>query len=393
MPADRSFGDRLRELIAARGESYRRLGARTHYGKSYLHDLATGRKAPTLDTAARLDDALDAGGSLVATLPAGARLDGADEQTEALAAWLGDGAPVGERLTEVGQHTEQLALDYLAQGVTLVGRAQALRADTRALLHQARTPDQLRDAVLAIGYQSGVLAYLALDAGAEQSAAAHADLAWRAADRAGSDQLRAWVRGTQSLITRFAGDFRAAMALAEDGLRHASTGTAAARLWCGIAQCHANMADAPAARRALNRAADALESARGVDEMPGLFGFSPAKLAYYSGSSLIWLPGKADNRRARAQAREAITLWQASGPEDRSLADEALAHVYAATASLAVGDLEAAVADLEPILGLPPRRRISWIVKRLDRVSGMLAGPPYAGGALAAETLERIAAY
>ena len=82
-----------------------------------------------------------------------------------------------------------------------------------------------------------------------------------------------------------------------------------------------------------------------------------------------------------------------TAPEERSLADEALAHVYAATASLALGDLDAAVADLEPILGLPPERRISWIKRRLDRISGMLSGPPYAGAQLAATTLDRIRSY
>ena len=41
-----AFGTRLRELLEARGMSYRALSARTYYGKSYLHDLATGRKTP-----------------------------------------------------------------------------------------------------------------------------------------------------------------------------------------------------------------------------------------------------------------------------------------------------------------------------------------------------------
>lgn len=392
-PHDTAFAAHLRELIQVRGTSYRRLAAATYLSKTHIGKLATGQRVPHPETAQRLDDTLDAGGSLVAKLPAHRRLNGADAQTADLAVWLGDSGPVADRLTAIGQKTERLALDYLAQGVTLLPKAQELRANARALLPDARTPDQLRDAVLAIGYQSGVLAYLALDVGLVSSALAHADLAWNAAERAGSDQLRAWARGTQSLIARFAGDYRPALQYAEDGLRYATSGTAATRLWCGIAQCYANMADAPAARRALNRAASALESARGVDELPGLFGFSPAKLAYYSGSSLIWLRGQSDNRRARAQAHEAIRLWRASGPEDRSLADEALAHVYAATAALAIGDLEAAVADLEPILGLPPERRISWIVRRLDRVSGRLASRRYAGNGLAAETLERICGY
>jgi hypothetical protein len=45
-----------------------------------------------------------------------------------------------------------------------------------------------------------------------------------------------------------------------------------------------------------------------------------------------------------------------------------------------------------PRTGGRSQRRISWIGKRLDRVSGMPAGPPYAGDVPAAEPLERIAA-
>lgn len=390
---DPAFAGLLRELLAARGESYRRLAARTHYSKSYLHDLATGRKMPTADTAHRLDQALNAGGALLAAVPGHTHLADVDQQTRELAGLLGNPTPVGERLAHISADTERLALEYLADdGRTVVDRAKQLRADTRNLLHQARSPQHLRDSVLALGYQSGVLTYVALDTGDTAPALSHADLAWQAADRAGSDQLRAWVRGTQSLITRFAGDYRTALQYAEDGLRYARSGTAEARLCCGVAQCHANMGDAPAARRALNRAAAALEAQRGVDEMPGVFGFSPAKLAYYSGSSLIWLPGRSDNLRARQQAHDAIGQWQTAGAE-RPLGDEALAHVYAATASLAVGDLEAAVHDLEPILGLPPDRRISWIVKRLDRVAQMLADGGYTDDRLAAETLERIREY
>src|SRR5687767_8004698 len=63
---DPRFGARMRELLAEAGISYRALAARTHYGKSYLHDLATGRKAPSVDVATRVDAALAASGHLAA---------------------------------------------------------------------------------------------------------------------------------------------------------------------------------------------------------------------------------------------------------------------------------------------------------------------------------------
>lgn len=65
MPSvDPRFPDRLRQLLDDRGLSYRALAARTYYGKSYVHDLAHGRKTPSADAAKRIDDALGAGGEL-----------------------------------------------------------------------------------------------------------------------------------------------------------------------------------------------------------------------------------------------------------------------------------------------------------------------------------------
>lgn len=63
--ADSRFAVRLRDLLADSGISYRALAAKTFYGKSYLHELAAGKKAPTMEVARRIDDALDADGRLV----------------------------------------------------------------------------------------------------------------------------------------------------------------------------------------------------------------------------------------------------------------------------------------------------------------------------------------
>ncbi|MGI5150390.1 helix-turn-helix domain-containing protein [Plantactinospora sp. CA-294935] len=63
---DPRFPARLRELRTARGLSLRDLARRTYYGKSQLHDLETSRSRPTVEAARRLDDALEAGGTLAA---------------------------------------------------------------------------------------------------------------------------------------------------------------------------------------------------------------------------------------------------------------------------------------------------------------------------------------
>jgi tetratricopeptide (TPR) repeat protein len=58
------FSTRMRELLSETGMSYRALATRTFYGKSYLQELAVGKKAPPYETALRIDDALGAEGCL-----------------------------------------------------------------------------------------------------------------------------------------------------------------------------------------------------------------------------------------------------------------------------------------------------------------------------------------
>lgn len=116
-----------------------------------------------------------------------------------------------------------------------------------------------------------------------------------------------------------------------------------------------------------------------------MFTFSRAKLAYYGGSTLMWLDQPADHRRAAASAESAIEQWEAGDPADRSLDDEALAHVYAATAHVKLADLDAATTALAPVLALPAERRISWLRNRIDEIGELLTAPAFAGSASVAE--------
>ncbi len=61
-----SFPQRMRQLRDDRGLSLRELARLTFHGKTYLHELETGAKTPTTHVAQRVDDALNAGGELVA---------------------------------------------------------------------------------------------------------------------------------------------------------------------------------------------------------------------------------------------------------------------------------------------------------------------------------------
>jgi transcriptional regulator with XRE-family HTH domain len=74
MPArsivDPRFPSELRRRRVERGYSLRELARMIHQGKTYLHELETGAKVPTVDVAQRLDVALEAAGELASLVSA-----------------------------------------------------------------------------------------------------------------------------------------------------------------------------------------------------------------------------------------------------------------------------------------------------------------------------------
>jgi len=69
---------------------------------------------------------------------------------------------------------------------------------------------------------TGLLAYMAVNASKEKLALAYCAEATALADRAGDNDLRAWIRGTESLAFYYGGDYLSALDAAEDGTRYGS---------------------------------------------------------------------------------------------------------------------------------------------------------------------------
>jgi tetratricopeptide (TPR) repeat protein len=296
-------------------------------------------------------------------------------------------------LEQLDADVRTLAIEYLsAAPATMFDEARMLRADALTVLERGgRMPDSYKhDLHVVAGMASGILSYATLDLGYAREALTHARSVFHFGELAGHNGLRAWARGTQSLAVRFLGDFRAAYASAKLGTPYATEGTASIRLLSGEAQCLAQLGDAAGAHKALDRALAARDDVNLPDVGAGIFGFPVAKQAYYAGSSLIWLDGQKNAERASSQSCEAIKLFEASEPEDRSLADEALARIYLATARLQLGELDGAVQAYRRVLNLPPDRQISWIVRRLGRIYGMLGSARYRNSRLAQEARDEI---
>jgi tetratricopeptide (TPR) repeat protein len=203
------------------------------------------------------------------------------------------------------------------------------------------------------------------------------------AEQADHNGLRAWTHGTAALIAEWTHQHRRAVEFAQCGQRFAPTVDCRVRLAALEARAAARAGDRCLALDALSRAADARDVAAQRDELVefgGLLTFPAAKQHYYAGSTYALL-GEAES--AQKHALLAIGLYETGPVEQRSYGDEALARVDVTTARLALDDLDGAREALNPVLELPPERRIEQLTVGISRVRSALALPRYARAQIA----------
>ncbi len=141
---DPSFPQRLRQLRQERGLSYRALGKLANYSGTYVYEFETGRKTPSPENAARLDEVLCTGGVL-------SRLVTTPASTEPLT--LDD----AERLAYVARHPARVdaaAVDALAVVLAgerhredVIGSAPLIEPVTRQLAALTELVREARGAV------------------------------------------------------------------------------------------------------------------------------------------------------------------------------------------------------------------------------------------------------
>ncbi|WP_084509576.1 helix-turn-helix domain-containing protein [Nocardia pseudovaccinii] len=388
----------LRRLRDDRGLSLRELAGLTYCAWSHLANIEAGRRWPKdRGWAERVDRALDAHGELLAAWDDDQRdnarrddtlrmLEQSRRESEALLS-APDAVPLDDMqdgIIDVARRARFESYDKT------LSRAMAIRSELmRRIRAGAHRPEEIRELYVALGRVCGVLSYLTLDLGQADTARIHAQASFELGDRADHDQLRAWARGTQALAFRFVKDFEAARDSATDGLRYVtgSTGTAEARLLCGLAASVANLGDSARALELLDEA-DRARDAAGPDEIPGLFTFSPAKQIYYRGFSLMWADDRRILRKSVKASERAIDAWQVQ----RSPGDEMLSQIYLASANARLGDLDASLAAVTPVLESPISAHFSWVRKRLNQLEGLLS-QNFPDSAVAAEMRETLTTY
>ncbi len=302
--------------------------------------------------------------------------------------------------SNVGPHTlEQFRADIARIVTTYPNRPvypifvelRALRNRAFELLEGRQHPDQSRELYLVAGVLCGVLANASFDLGWLPAAETQARTAFLCAELAGSNGLRAWVRGTQSLVAYWDERPRAAIELAADGWRYVpEAGTARVRLASIEARAHARLRDQRATENALARAEHAREQVQGPDDPGGMLTFPLAKQSFYTATARLWLGGQDSYTDAQRDATHAIELYEADPVEQRRLGELCLARLDLASARLGRDDLDGAAEQIQGVLAIAAQRRIESVARRLNQVGRALQRPRYQTSALALDLHDQI---
>ncbi len=337
MGRDTAFGQRLAELRAERGLSLRQLGDVVHYSRSHLHDLEHSVKQPTASTAARLDEALSAGGQLAALAERRPEAGSVD------AGWLDEPQEIDQRRRRVmASNIDEAKLCYLEEEVrhliveyerrpppVMARQVRQLRRYVDDMLTGHQHPPQ-RERLYAVAvHLCGLLGALALDLGLTTHARAYGRETFDLADAAGQPDLQAWARATQSLISYYAGDYHDALAYARDGQRRAPRSPHSVRLAVnGEARALARLGDTYGVDEAVDRSFTLLDDFRsdiGVSASMTLDVYCESRARVNAATAYLALGQPAEVERYAAPALAAFDVAELPGPQALTRLDLATA--------------------------------------------------------------------
>ncbi|MEU4775805.1 helix-turn-helix transcriptional regulator [Micromonospora sp. NPDC023644] len=313
---DPRFAAELRRLREARGMSLRQLAAVVNHGKSLVHQLEVGQTKPTVDVAARLDEALAAQGAL-------ARL-------------VVDAPDGGERLAYVTAHPRRVdhatvrALAGLLAGYRRLEDAIGsgpIMAPVRAhldtvacLLRDAR--HDVRPSVLDMAAQWAQFAgWLSIARGEERAATVWHARALDWATEAGNSDLVATVLSFQGHQAELRCDLPAMVRLSQAARRDQSV-NAALRAYCAGQEARGLAMAGAGTSEVLARLSEALDvSAQAAEEplSPWGYWYTPSFFAVQQG--IVWRYLGETDSRANERALALLTAGVAGVSEEASGAD------------------------------------------------------------------------
>ncbi|MEU4475260.1 helix-turn-helix transcriptional regulator [Micromonospora sp. NPDC023888] len=300
---DPRFGVQLRALRTNQGLSLRALGQLAHRGKSHLHDLETGTKAPTPETARHLDEVLRAGGALMRLVD-----EPVDHDTEAgeLLARVRVSDVSAETVARIEAGVDDLASAYATTlPLELLPLVRRQLAYVGRLLDGRGTLAQRRRLVVAGGWLTVLRATVHIDLLQQPAAGAHLRTAMALAEHAEHPEIQAWCLETQAWDWLTQGDYRRAMDLSRQAQRVAPGGSSAyiqataqeARVW-------ARLADVRRTREALDRLERLTANLPVPEQAEHHYRYDPTKALAYTATTLSWAGDPAAEQIARTALAE-----------------------------------------------------------------------------------------
>ncbi|UUV33568.1 helix-turn-helix transcriptional regulator [Amycolatopsis roodepoortensis] len=282
-----------------------------------------------------------------------------------------------ETLDQLTDDVRRLTVAYQQEPLeTLLGDMSETQSKLFGLLEGQQRPKQSRDLYLLAGVASGLMARASHDIGSSDDAMVQARAAFAAADNAGHDGLKAWVKGLQSLIAYWAGRYSDSIKYARQGSEFAqrSRNTSAVWLASGEARSLAALGQFEEARQAVDRATEARELVRrdDLDELGGFCTFSRPRQLYYAAEALAWA-GKEAAEATERFALEAIAAYEAAPAGDRAFGDEAGTRCALAIARITGNEFEGAADAMSAVLELPIGQRTHGVVTAVGYVQRRLA--------------------
>ena len=292
------FAAEVRRLMTERGMSLRGLAKASNYDPSYLSKVLSGHKPSSPYLAARLDDALGAGGTIRDAAqeppPRRAAKARAPERkpsgaVEALqVAMTGDSAGphigAGGLAELVFHYAHALAV---APSAAVYGELLSARSFAGTLLGRSAAR-QRPDLTVTAGWLSSLLAISAADLGEHAAAIIWCTDTERHGRDAAYRELLGWAALTRSLIAWYQGDPLASAAAARRGQADGQPGSVAhAKLAAQEMRCRAMLGDAAGMTDARRRAATAMAQLGPPAPAASVYSVPRAEDPPYTATSLL----------------------------------------------------------------------------------------------------------
>jgi hypothetical protein len=385
------FAEAVRRHMERRGMSLRATAAAAHYDPGMLSKVLTGKRTASPYLAARLDEALGAGGEIRATVadtPKGSKAKPASWKDPApSAAVLALQAAMADDPAELNIAADGLAelVRYYAHAVAVTPSAgvyaELLSARAFAGIQAGRTPPKgVMDLTVSAGWLSSLLAISATDLGDHAAAVVWCADAERKARQAGYPELLGWSALTRAAIAYYQGDPARSAAAARQGQAAAPAGSAAqVKLAAQEMRCQAMLGDFEGMAGARRRAATALARITPGTAPAGIYCLPQADDPPYTATSLLLAGHYAE---AASMTRAILTSAYPSRPAGDQPTNYARTLLILGLATAGLGDIDEAAATGTEALSAsqvvwPTMVLAGRLARQLDAAS---PGSPHANG-------------